>query len=88
MHSMSGTAGNQPEQFESTLRAQLARMRDRFDRNVVPPAQRDRYETILRSQLDQYRTRYASGAVPPVIHLVIRVLETELAWLAHLRVRP
>jgi hypothetical protein len=53
---------------------------------IIPHRQDD--ESRLRSQLEQLRARYDSGAVAPSMFAVIVDLETEIAWLQHLKVRP
>jgi hypothetical protein len=41
------------------------------------------HEQALRAALEWVRARHDSGTISPAVFSVIRMLETELAWLAH-----
>jgi hypothetical protein len=42
----------------------------------------------LRAELALLRARYDSGAVAPAVYIVIREIETDIAWIKHQQVRP
>jgi hypothetical protein len=41
------------------------------------------HEQALRAALAWVRARHDSGAISPAVFSVIRMIETELSWLAH-----
>jgi hypothetical protein len=41
------------------------------------------HEQALRAALAWVRGRYDDGAISPAVFSVIRMIETEIAWLAH-----
>jgi hypothetical protein len=41
------------------------------------------HEQALRSALAWIRARHDDGAVSPAVFSVLKVIETEIAWLAH-----
>jgi hypothetical protein len=41
------------------------------------------HEAALRAALAWVRARHDSGAISPAVFSVIRMIETELSWLAH-----
>jgi hypothetical protein len=41
------------------------------------------HEAALRAALAWVRARHDSGAISPAVFAVIRMLEVEIAWLAH-----
>jgi hypothetical protein len=41
------------------------------------------HEQALRAALQWVRARYDGGALSPAVYAVIRMIETELSWLAH-----
>jgi hypothetical protein len=53
------------------------------DRIPARKAEFRSHEQALRAALEWVRARHDSGALSPAVFAVIRMLETELAWLAH-----
>lgn len=41
------------------------------------------HEQALRAALEWVRARHDSGALSPGVSAVVKMIETELAWLAH-----